>query len=229
MGHPKFQRKKYTTPTHPWQKSRIEQEKSFMKEFGLKNKQEIWKNDSILRRFKTQVKNLIKLDTEQAKKEEELFRKKLAKYDLLPATFKLEDVLALETKDLLNLRLQTQVFKQGFAKTPNQARQFITHGHILINNKKIDIPSYIVLKTDKISFSSSSKLSNTQHPERPKEKLEVKTQLKLPKKKKEVKPKEVKKEPVKEKKTKKKTTKKEKVPTTHELAKKKELKEKKKK
>lgn len=219
MGAPKFQRKKYSKPLHPWQKTRIEAEKNLKKEFGLKNKKEIWKTDSLLRRFKTQVKKLIKLNTEQAKKEEELFRKKLAKYDLLPSTFKLEDVLALGTKDLLNLRLQTQVFKQGFTRTVKQARQFITHGHILVNNKKIDIPSFLVLKTDKISFSSKSKISKSDHPERPKKVVEVKTQLKLPKKKiiKKQEPKKIKK--AIKKKTTKKTTKK--VPTAHELAKKK--------
>ncbi len=211
MGAPKFQRKKYSKPTHPWQKARIEIEKVLIKEFGLKNKKEIWRVGSLLKRFKTQVKRLIKLDTEQAKKEEELFRKKLAKYDLLSSTFKLEDVLALETKDILNLRLQTQVFKQGFSRTVNQARQFIVHGHILVNNKKINIPSYIVLKTDKISFSPKSLIANSDHPERPKEKPKpVKIQLKLPKKK-----------IIKKEKPKKKVIKKKKTPTAHELAEKK--------
>lgn len=187
MGSPKFQRKKYSKPTHPWQKVRIDQEKILTKEFGLKNKKEIWKTNSVLRRFKTQVKSLIKLNTLQAKKEEELFRKKLAKYDLLSSSFKLEDVLSLQTKDLLNLRLQTQTFKQGFARTVGQARQFIVHGHILVNNKKINIPSYLIVKTDKISFSPKSLISKSDHPERPKEKPVVKTQLKLPKKKEEIK------------------------------------------
>lgn len=245
MGAPKFQRKKYSKPAHPWQRERIEIEKELVKGFGLKNKKEIWKADSLLRKLKTQAKRLISEKTEQARKEEVLFRKKLAKYDLLPENFILEDVLSLQTKDILNLRLQTQVFKHSFSKTVKQARQFISHGHILINDKKIDIPSYLVLKTDKLLFSPRSKLSDTEHPERPKEKLIVKTQLKLPKKepsleepfkkaftekvheekkekveeKKETK--EEKPKGVKSKKTKKEKPKEEKVPTAHELAEKK--------
>ena len=232
MGAPKFQRKKYSKPAHAWQRERIEREKELVKGFGLKNKKEIWKADSLLRKLKTQAKRLISEKTEQARKEEVLFRKKLSKYDLLPENFILEDVLSLQTKDILNLRLQTQSFKHGFSKTVKQARQFISHGHILVNNKKIDIPSYLVLKTDKLSFSPRSKLSNTEHPERPKEKLEVKTQLKLPEKKEEKveEKKKIKKEKPKEvkvKKIKKEKPKKEKVPTTHELVAKKKSEEKK--
>ncbi len=241
MGHPKFQRKKYFKPSHPWNKATIEQEKELKKEFGLKNKKEIWKANSYLKKLKTQAKRLIRSDSLQAKKEEELFRKRLLKYDLLPTGFKLEDVLALQTRDILNLRLQTQVFKQGFARTVNQARQFITHGHIFVNNKKVAVPSYLVLKTDKISFSSKSSLSNSEHPERPKKVLEIKTQLKLQKEtkkekkikgKKEKKTKETKKEKkqeqIKEKNIKKEKIKEtKKVPTAHELAEKKSKKNKK--
>ena len=226
MGHPKFQRKKYSKPPHPWDKARLEEEKELKQEFGLKNKKEIWKAASILKKLKAQAKRLIRLDTQQAKKEEELFRKRLSKYDLLPSEFKLEDVLSLQTRDILNLRLQTQVFKQGFARTIKQARQFITHGHILVNNKKVDVPSYLVLKTDKISFSPKSSLSNPEHPERPKKVLEVKTQLKLPeketKKKSKSTKKEKKQEQVKEKNIKKEKIKEtKKVPSAHELAEKK--------
>ena len=40
MGSPKKPRKKYSTPSHPWQKIRIEEEKELLKEYGLKNKKE---------------------------------------------------------------------------------------------------------------------------------------------------------------------------------------------
>ncbi|MDP7610203.1 MAG: 30S ribosomal protein S4, partial [Candidatus Woesearchaeota archaeon] len=43
MGDPKKQRKKYSKPSHPWQTERIEVEKVLMKEYGLKNKKEIWR------------------------------------------------------------------------------------------------------------------------------------------------------------------------------------------
>lgn len=218
MGDPKFQTKKYKKPPHPWMRTRLDEERTIKKDYGFKNKKELWKAESFLRNLKTQAKILIREGTEQARKEEALFRKRLIKYGLLSEGFKLEDVLSLEPKNIFDLRLQTQVHKQGFAKTMKQARQFIVHGHILVNNQKVDIPSYFVLDNDKISFVPTSKLSNTDHPERPKEKQEVKTQLKLPEKKEEIKEapkvekiKEEKIEKLKEKK------KEEKVPTTHEL------------
>ncbi len=49
---------------------------------------------------------------------------------------------ALNFLRLLELRLQTQVYRLGYAKTIFQARQFVNHGHVTVNGKKVDIPSY---------------------------------------------------------------------------------------
>lgn len=58
---------------------------------------------------------------------------------------------------LLESRLDNLVFRMGFAKTRRQARQLVNHGHVTVNGKKIDIPSYIVKINDEISFKESSK------------------------------------------------------------------------
>ena len=58
MGHPKLRKKTYQKPTHPWQKERIEEEKTLLKEFGLKNKKEVWRVNSLLRKHKRQAKKL---------------------------------------------------------------------------------------------------------------------------------------------------------------------------
>ena len=42
----------------------------------------------------------------------------------------------------LELRLQTAVYRLGFANTIFQARQFVNHGHVLVNGKRVNIPSY---------------------------------------------------------------------------------------
>ncbi len=55
---------------------------------------------------------------------------------------------------LLELRLDNVVYRLGLAKTRNQARQFVNHGHILVNGKKIDIASYIVNVGDEIEIKS---------------------------------------------------------------------------
>jgi small subunit ribosomal protein S4 len=51
---------------------------------------------------------------------------------------------------LLELRLDNVLFRLGFAHTRDQARQMVTHGHVLVNGKKHDIPSTILKAGDEI-------------------------------------------------------------------------------
>jgi len=53
---------------------------------------------------------------------------------------------------LLEMRLDNVVYRMGLAKTRNQARQFVTHGHVRINGRKMDIPSYVVNVKDEVSM-----------------------------------------------------------------------------
>ena len=52
---------------------------------------------------------------------------------------------------LLETRLDNVIYRLGFAKTRKSARQFVNHGHILLNGKKVDIPSYQVSIGDDLS------------------------------------------------------------------------------
>jgi small subunit ribosomal protein S4 len=54
---------------------------------------------------------------------------------------------------LLETRLDNLVYRFGFAKTRYMARQFVSHGHVLVNGKKLSIPSYQVKVDDVISLS----------------------------------------------------------------------------
>jgi len=168
MGDPKKHRKKYETPTHPWQAERINQEKELIKEYGLKNKKEIWKMLSILKKFKLQAKTLIPKQTNQAKIEKEQLLNKLSKLNILPKTAQLDNILGLKIEDIMERRLQTIIYKKGLANSPKQARQFITHKHIILNGQKINAPSYLVKLTDEttLEFSKNSPLSDSAHPER---------------------------------------------------------------
>ena len=58
MGDPKFPSKHYNTPSHPWQKIRIEQEKTLIHQYGLKNKREIWKANTKVRSMRRQARKL---------------------------------------------------------------------------------------------------------------------------------------------------------------------------
>ncbi|MEJ7620452.1 MAG: 30S ribosomal protein S4 [Aquificaceae bacterium] len=58
---------------------------------------------------------------------------------------------------LLERRLDNVVYRLGFASTRRQARQWIVHGHFLVNGKKVDIPSYRVEVGDIIELKPSSR------------------------------------------------------------------------
>jgi small subunit ribosomal protein S4 len=61
---------------------------------------------------------------------------------------------------LLERRLDNVVYRLGFATSRSEARQFVLHGHILINGQKVNIPSYLVDVEDVISVKDSSRKSN---------------------------------------------------------------------
>ncbi len=161
-------RKKYMGPGHLWQMDRIKEEAQLRKEYGYKNKKEIWKVQSILRKFRAQARRLIPLTSKQAQLEKQQLLSRLASLGIIKEGAKVEDVLALSVRDLLERRLQTLVYRKKMANSIKQARQFITHGHVTIGNKKITSPSYMVRVSEEneISFAGNSPLSNEMHPER---------------------------------------------------------------
>ena len=57
---------------------------------------------------------------------------------------------------LLELRLDNVVYRLGLGKTRRMARQVVTHGHILVNGRKVDIPSYTVKAGDVITIRQQS-------------------------------------------------------------------------
>lgn len=206
MGNPRKQRKKYNTPSHPWQADRLNAERKIRREYGTKNKTEIWKMEAVLKKFRASAKRLITDISEQGKKEKEQIIKKVKDLNLTQKSdIKMEDILSLELKDIMERRLQTLLWKKGLAKTVKQARQFIIHGHVQIGDKKIDVPSYLVPKNeeDKIMFKGKSSLNNPEHPERIQKKAEEKKKVKEEKQKET---KEKKQKPKKEKKPKKEET-----------------------
>ena len=58
---------------------------------------------------------------------------------------------------LLEVRLDNLVYRLGFASTRAQARQLVNHGHIVVDGKKLDIPSYRVKVGQTIAFKETSK------------------------------------------------------------------------
>ncbi len=176
MGDPKKFRKKFSGPNHPWNKVRIEEERVLKKEFGLKNKEELWRATSLAKKFSDGAKRLIALHGAQAEVETKNLFSRLRSLGLIGVEAKLDDVLALTVKNILERRLQTLVVRRKLARTVSQARQFITHEHIVVGGKKVTSPSYLVPVNDegKIHFTACSTLASDAHPERVIEAVEVK-------------------------------------------------------
>ncbi len=64
---------------------------------------------------------------------------------------------------ILERRLDNVVYRIGFASSRKQARQLIKHGHILINSKPVDIPSYLVKVGDQVQVKEKSKKLDAIH------------------------------------------------------------------
>lgn len=168
MGDPKLLRRKFLRPTHPWQKARIEEERTLMREYGFKNKKELWKLNSKLGAFKSQVKDLAARTDDSALEQKQILLKKLQNLGLIDEKAILEDILALTLKDLCERRLQTIVLKKKMASSIKQARQLIVHEHINVGARKITSPSYIVSTEEEqlVNFADDSPLKSEDHPER---------------------------------------------------------------
>ena len=170
MGDPKFPSKHYNTPSHPWQKTRIEQERTLTHQYGLKSKKEIWKADTKVREMRRQARKLTaKANDQQAQKEKELLLGKLNRLGMLEQGAALEDILRMSPENILDRRLQTQVYLQGLASTVKQSRQLIIHGHISVEGAVNRVPGMLVTKTQEknITYSPSSALNSDLHPVRP--------------------------------------------------------------
>ena len=88
-------------------------------------------------------------------------------YGLLEKQFKMYYVMATKRQgitgemllQILESRLDNVIFRLGLANTRREARQIVNHGHITVNGKKVDIPSYLVKPVDVISVREKSRSS----------------------------------------------------------------------
>lgn len=176
MGDPKFSRRKYDTPSHPWEGERITNENELLKKYGLKNKKELWRTETQLRVFRQRARNLqakVRYGDEQAEKERDELMKRLDRMGLISDEASLDDILTLNVESLLGRRLQTLAYMKGLSNSPKQARQFIVHGHVSVDGRKITIPGYFVKRTEEegIDYLGHSPLADDMHPARPRDEL----------------------------------------------------------
>ncbi len=144
MGDPRKLKNKYSKPKKLLDKARIEEESKLKYAYGLKNMRELWLASQELKKSRREARRLLSLTESQRKSEEGIVLSKLQRLGILDDKAKVEDILSLTVKDMLERRLQTRVFRKGLAKTMAQARQLITHGFIAVGDRRINVPSYLV-------------------------------------------------------------------------------------
>ncbi len=154
MGDPRKTKKHFERPLRLWDKETLEAEKALMDNYGLKNKRELWRIKTMLSKKRKSSRQLLALPLDERVKREKDLLHSLARFGLLDENAVLDDILTLSTDALLERRLQTLVWRKGLANTAGQARQFITHGHIAVNGKRVSSPGYLVGSSEenKISY-----------------------------------------------------------------------------
>jgi len=159
MGDPKYPRRIWRKPKRPLNYDLKMEELKTLGTFGLRTKRELWKAHTKLSSVRHQARSLLALQQDVRQEKEPILMKSLAKIGLVSSDATLDDVLNLQVNDLLTRRLQTLVFKKFGFKTPYQARQAVVHGHIMIGDRIVNIPSYTVTTTeeDNIRFTPESK------------------------------------------------------------------------
>ncbi len=162
MGDPKYPRRVWRKPKRPFNYELKMEELKTIGTFGLKTKRELWKAHTELSRLRKQARSLLALRQEIRQEKEPILMRSLSKIGLVEENSTLDDVLNLQVTDLLSRRLQTVVLKKFGFKTPYQARQAVVHGHIMIGDRVVDIPSYIVTVEEEknIRISPDSSLEN---------------------------------------------------------------------
>jgi small subunit ribosomal protein S4 len=159
----------YETPNHPYQGERISEEAGLTGQYGLKNKEELWRAQSELRDYRREARKLLGRGANDQEAEEFLAR--LKRLGILGEEDSLDDILSLDETDILERRLQTVVYRKGLANTTKQARQFISHGHVTVDGQRVTRPStkVAVAEEDAVAFDSTSPLTDELHPERAEE------------------------------------------------------------
>ena len=147
--------KTYKVPRRAFTADRLDAELKLAGQYGLRNKREIWRVGYTLSNLRRAARELLTLDEKDPKRLFEgnaLIRRLIRSGVLDESKAKLDYVLGLKIEDLLERRLQTQVFKLGLAKSIHHARVLIRQRHIRyfiflifsVGKQIVDIPSFIV-------------------------------------------------------------------------------------
>ena len=159
MGDPKKQRKKYQNPRFAWSKAALDAELRLLGEYGLRNKRELRRHRFMLSKYRTLSRKLLAETPDDRGIIEKQILNRLSILKIIPENSNLDDILDLTVENILERRLQTLVYRRGLSKSPQQARQLITHGHILVKGQRITSPSYLVKSEEEPQISCRISIS----------------------------------------------------------------------
>jgi small subunit ribosomal protein S4 len=148
LGDPKKQRKKYESPRHPWRMDQLEAELKLIGEYGLRNKRELWRYKTMLSKMRGIARSILGMRGEERERLQKTYFSTMTKLGLLDESARIDDALDLTIKNLLEKRLQTIVYRKGLARTIHEARAMIAHGHIMIGDRRVTAPGYVVKKDE---------------------------------------------------------------------------------
>ena len=169
MGLPAKHRKGYVSHKKRWDKQTIVDESKLTTDYALKNKKEIRKVELMVSKLKKIAKQLnMHLEASESTEAQNLIAKLKEKGFITPDSNSLDNILDITLRDVLERRLSNILYKHKLARSANQARQFIVHGHVTVGGKTITSPSYLVSLGEEatVAFRSTSILADENHPER---------------------------------------------------------------
>jgi small subunit ribosomal protein S4 len=164
LGDPHKPKKTFHRPRRIWTTDQLNSELYTLGAYGLRNKRELWKAESEIARIRNQARALLAVPTDIRRDKEVMLLSYLNRIGLVKESATLDDVLNLKIEDILERRLQTIVMRKIGSKSPIHARQVVSHCHVRIGNRTVNLPGYIVRMDEEPNISVRQDLLVSQSP-----------------------------------------------------------------
>jgi small subunit ribosomal protein S4 len=164
LGDPHKPKKTFNRPRRIWTTDQLNAELYTVGTYGLRSKRELWKAQSEIARIRNQARALLAIPTAVRHDKELRLLTFLNRLGLVKESSTLDDVLNLKIEDILERRLQTIVMRRIGSKSAIQARQIVSHRHVSIGNRTVNLPGYLVKKDEEPNILVRQVLAIPQSP-----------------------------------------------------------------
>jgi small subunit ribosomal protein S4 len=164
LGDPRKPKKTFHRPRRIWTTDQLNSELYTLGAYGLRNKRELWKAESEIARIRNQARALLAVPTDLRRGKEVMLLSFLNRMGLVKESATLDDVLNLKIEDILERRLQTIVMRKIGSKSAIHARQVVSHCHVSIGNRTVNLPGYMVRTDEEQNISVRQDLLASQPP-----------------------------------------------------------------